>query len=143
MGAIQAKVVSALIDDQSSTNDSIGANHFRFVSAVIEVACVTRVVVKQGKQVTSVASSVRVQLWRAPVLEPMTFASKIKMRACSRTIHSIPRFFSDLEGVLELIGRKVVNPSPDIYGRIKTWDTEVRKPHHTVGPMFRVCRIGR
>ena len=109
---------------------------------MIEVACVTRAFVKQGKQVTSVASSVRVQPWRAPVLEPMTFASEGKMRACSRTIPVSPLACGDLEGVLELIGRKVVNPSPDIYGRIKTWDTEVPQPHHTVGPMFRVCRIG-
>lgn len=90
--AAQSKVVAVLVNDQSFTYDRIRANHGRLVGTrQIDVACITRVVVKQGNQIASVTSSVRVQPRRAPVLEPMTFASELEMRARRRTILSIPR----------------------------------------------------
>ena len=97
---------------------------------------------KKGDQVTSVASSVRVQPRRAPVLESVTFASESEMRAGCGTVVSIPRVFGDLKGVLELIGRKVVNPSPNENTRIETCDTEIDQTDLTVGAMTRVGRIG-
>ena len=143
VGSTQAKVVSALIDDQSSTNDRIVANHGRLVGAVIEIASVTHVIVKQGKQVASAASSVRFRPLRAPVLEPMTFiAFEGEIRARSRTILSILLICGDLEGVLKLIGRKVFNRSPNKHTRVETWDTEVYQIYLSIGPMIRVCRIG-